>query len=150
MGLGVGLALLASFAVDASSHREAPGITKSPKVDATDLYLFRSFEPGRDGFVTLLAVGELLVFMGVVAPAFDWHAFTAGGWAGASTFGPAAVGGMIALLTIATVIGQVLKARSSPDNRTIQNLTARINACYGAGSVHFVNRLFIYYFILLN
>ena len=39
----------------ASSHREAPGITKSPKVDATDFYMFRSYEPGRDGFVTILA-----------------------------------------------------------------------------------------------
>ena len=39
----------------ASSHREAPGITKSPKVDGTDFYMFRSYEPGRDGYVTLLA-----------------------------------------------------------------------------------------------
>ncbi len=39
----------------ASSHREAPGITKTPKVDATDLYMFRSYEPGRAGFVTFLA-----------------------------------------------------------------------------------------------
>jgi hypothetical protein len=39
----------------ASSHREAPFITKSPKVDATDFYMFRSYEPGREGFVTLIA-----------------------------------------------------------------------------------------------
>ncbi|MFK8051334.1 MAG: DUF4331 domain-containing protein [Woeseiaceae bacterium] len=39
----------------ASSHREAPGITERPKVDATDFYLFRSYESGRDGFVTLVA-----------------------------------------------------------------------------------------------
>lgn len=39
----------------ASSHREAPGITGMPKVDGTDLYMFRSYEPGRDGFVTILA-----------------------------------------------------------------------------------------------
>jgi spore maturation protein SpmA len=32
--------------------------------------------------VTLLAVGELLVFMGVVWPAFSFSHFTAGGWAG--------------------------------------------------------------------
>ena len=31
----------------ASSHREAPGITKRPKVDATDFYMFRSYETGR-------------------------------------------------------------------------------------------------------
>lgn len=39
----------------ASSHREAPFITTMPKVDATDLYLFRSYEPGREGFVTIIA-----------------------------------------------------------------------------------------------
>ena len=39
----------------ASSHREAPFITSSPKVDGTDLYMFRSYETGRQNFVTLLA-----------------------------------------------------------------------------------------------
>jgi hypothetical protein len=39
----------------ASSHREAPFITTVPKVDGTDLYMFNSYEPGRDGFVTLIA-----------------------------------------------------------------------------------------------
>ncbi len=41
--------------VQASSHREAPFITEMPKVDATDFYMFRSYEPGREGFVTLIA-----------------------------------------------------------------------------------------------
>jgi hypothetical protein len=45
----------ASVAVQASSHREAPGITKTPKLDGTDFYMFRSYEPGRQEFVTLLA-----------------------------------------------------------------------------------------------
>ena len=39
----------------ASSHREAPFITEHPKVDGTDFYMFRSYEEGRDGFVTLIA-----------------------------------------------------------------------------------------------
>ena len=39
----------------ASSHREAPGITKMPKVDNTDVYAFRSYEPGRQDYVTLIA-----------------------------------------------------------------------------------------------
>ena len=39
----------------ASSHREAPLITESPKVDGTDFYMFRSYEQGRDGYVTLIA-----------------------------------------------------------------------------------------------
>ena len=39
----------------ASSHREAPNITKMPKVDNTDTYAFRSYEPGRGAFTTLIA-----------------------------------------------------------------------------------------------
>lgn len=39
----------------ASSHREAPNITRMPLVDSTDFYLFNSYEPGRDGYVTMLA-----------------------------------------------------------------------------------------------
>lgn len=38
-----------------SSHREAPAITAQPKVDATDFYLFTSYEPGREGFTTMVA-----------------------------------------------------------------------------------------------
>ena len=64
----LGLALLAATAASAagiswaSSHREAPFITTSPKVDGTDFYMFRSYEGvapdgsgGRSNFVTLLA-----------------------------------------------------------------------------------------------
>lgn len=39
----------------ASSHREAPFITTAPKVDATDFYLFRSYEANRSDYVTLIA-----------------------------------------------------------------------------------------------
>ena len=38
-----------------SSHREAPAISKTPKVDGTDFYMFRSYETGRDGYVTFIA-----------------------------------------------------------------------------------------------
>lgn len=48
------MALSASQAF-ASSHREAPAITEKPKVDSTDFYMFRSYEPGREAFVTLIA-----------------------------------------------------------------------------------------------
>ena len=44
-----------SLPVQASSHREAPAITGMPKVDATDLYMFRSYESGRADYVTLIA-----------------------------------------------------------------------------------------------
>ncbi len=39
----------------ASSHREAPNIAGLPRVDGTDLYVFRSYEPGRSAYVTLIA-----------------------------------------------------------------------------------------------
>jgi hypothetical protein len=39
----------------ASSHREAPFVTKNPKVDSTDFYMFRSYETGRQDYVTILA-----------------------------------------------------------------------------------------------
>jgi len=38
-----------------SSHREAPGIAKTPRVDGTDFYMFRSYEAGRSNYVTFLA-----------------------------------------------------------------------------------------------
>ena len=57
-GLATAFAALMVFAAEpsvASSHREAPGITKTPKVDGTDFYMFRSYTPGREGFVTFIA-----------------------------------------------------------------------------------------------
>ncbi len=39
----------------ASSHRDSPFIAGQPRADGTDFYMFRSYEPGRSGFVTLLA-----------------------------------------------------------------------------------------------
>ena len=55
LGLGLTAALLGAPAAYASSHREAPYIAGSPKLDATDLYMFRSYEAGRQNFVTILA-----------------------------------------------------------------------------------------------
>jgi hypothetical protein len=49
-----GVALIVAPAA-ASSHREAPGIAKTPKVDGTDFYVFNSYEAGRAGYVTLIA-----------------------------------------------------------------------------------------------
>ncbi|HEY8879376.1 MAG TPA: DUF4331 family protein, partial [Roseateles sp.] len=44
-----------ALGAQASSHREAPFITTVPKVDATDFYMFNSYEAGRSGYVTLIA-----------------------------------------------------------------------------------------------
>lgn len=49
------LAATVSLSAQASSHREAPFITEMPKVDGTDLYMFRSYEPGRENFITIVA-----------------------------------------------------------------------------------------------
>ena len=45
----------APWTADASSHREAPFIASQPQLDATVFYMFRSYEPGRSGYVTLIA-----------------------------------------------------------------------------------------------
>ncbi len=52
-----GAAFVAAAGITAigSSHREAPGITGRPKLDGTDFYMFRSYEPAREGYVTLIA-----------------------------------------------------------------------------------------------
>ncbi len=55
LGLGLAAALLIAPVAMASSHREGPYIAGSPKLDATDLYMFRSYESGRQNFVTILA-----------------------------------------------------------------------------------------------
>ena len=49
------MAALGLIPAQASSHREAPAITETPKVDGTDFYMFKSYEAGRSGYVTLLA-----------------------------------------------------------------------------------------------
>lgn len=56
------LLAVVSVAALASSHREAPSITTTPKADGTDFYMFRSYEGvtttgtgGRSDFVTLIA-----------------------------------------------------------------------------------------------
>jgi hypothetical protein len=48
-------ALLLAAPAQASSHREAPFITTAPKVDASDFYMFRSYEQGRSDYVTMIA-----------------------------------------------------------------------------------------------
>ncbi len=51
----VAVLIAAAIPAAASSHREAPAITRTPKVDATDFYMFRSYEEGRAGYVTFVA-----------------------------------------------------------------------------------------------
>jgi ethanolamine permease len=51
--------------------------------------------------VTLVAIFELCVFMGVVAPGFSMANFVRGGWAGRDTFSLASLGGVMAALPFA-------------------------------------------------
>ncbi|WP_416423598.1 ethanolamine permease [Pseudomonas sp. App30] len=51
--------------------------------------------------VTVLAVLELLVFMGVVAPGFSFSNFVLGGWAGSDTFSLGALSGVFAAIPFA-------------------------------------------------
>jgi len=53
--LAMAMSAICAGNLHASSHREAPFVTQSPKVDATDFYLFRSYESGREDYVTLIA-----------------------------------------------------------------------------------------------
>ena len=52
-------------------------------------------------FVTILAIVELLVFMGVVSPGFSMANFVANGWAGSDTFTSATIGGIVAAIPFA-------------------------------------------------
>jgi len=53
--LSFGALIVAPTLAQASSHREAPFVSKNPKVDGTDFYAFESYETGHTGMVTLLA-----------------------------------------------------------------------------------------------
>jgi ethanolamine permease len=52
-------------------------------------------------FVTILAIAELLVFMGVVSPGFSMSNFVAGGWAGENEFSMASITGIVAAIPFA-------------------------------------------------
>ncbi|KUI99232.1 ethanolamine permease [Vibrio sp. MEBiC08052] len=75
--------------------------------------------------VTILAVIELLVFMGVVAPGFSLANFTANGWAGSDTFGVHAITGVFAAIPFAiwfflAIEGAAMAAEEAKDpKRTI-------------------------------
>lgn len=74
-------------------------------------------------FVTLLAIAELLVFMGVVSPGFSMANFVANGWAGQNEFTSAAIPGMIAAIPFAiwfflAIEGVAMAAEEAKDPKT--------------------------------
>lgn len=76
-------------------------------------------------FVTVLAIIELLVFMGVVSPGFDWANFAAKGWSGEGAFSTASIGGIFAAIPFAiwfflAIEGAAMAAEEAKDpKRTI-------------------------------
>ena len=55
LSLSLLAALAAAGSATASSHREAPFVAAHPKVDGADFYMFRSYEAGRQDYVTFIA-----------------------------------------------------------------------------------------------
>jgi len=96
-----------SLAIGAYLNVQFPGL--DPKLAATGAYfvfmtlnvigveIAASFEL----VVTLLAIFELLVFMGVVSPGFAVSNFLKGGWAGKDAFSIASIPGMFAAIPFA-------------------------------------------------
>ena len=73
-------------------------------------------------FVTILAIIELLVFMGVVSPGFSMSNFVANGWSGQPDFSMAAVPGIIAAIPFAiwfflAIEGVAMAAEEAKDPR---------------------------------
>ncbi|OLP53067.1 ethanolamine permease [Rhizobium rhizosphaerae] len=120
-----------SLAIGAYLNVQFPGL--DPKMAALGAYILfitlniigvqiaATFEL----FVTILAVGELLVFMGVVSPAFSFAQFAAGGWSGEDTFSVASIGGIFAAIPFAiwfflAIEGVAMAAEEAKDpKRTI-------------------------------
>lgn len=74
-------------------------------------------------FVTILAIVELLVFMGVVSPGFSMTNFVANGWAGQSDFSMAAIPGIVAAIPFAiwfflAIEGVAMAAEEAKDPKT--------------------------------
>ncbi len=73
-------------------------------------------------FVTILAIIELLVFMGVVSPGFSLSNFVAHGWSGQDTFSMASISGIVAAIPFAiwfflAIEGVAMAAEEAQDPR---------------------------------
>ncbi|WP_207460103.1 ethanolamine permease [Azospirillum sp. SYSU D00513] len=73
-------------------------------------------------FVTLLAIFELVVFMGVVSPGFSWANFANNGWAGSNSLTVEGLGGILAAIPFAiwfflAIEGAAMAAEETRDPR---------------------------------
>ncbi|WP_252274224.1 ethanolamine permease [Pseudomonas subflava] len=139
-GMIAGMATLIEFvfappaiamAIGAYLNVQFPGL--DPKLAAVGAYLIFmtlnilgvSIAATFELVVTVLAVAELLVFMGVVAPGFSFSNFVLGGWAGSDVFGMPAIAGIFAAIPFAiwfflAIEGAAMAAEEAKDpKRTI-------------------------------
>ncbi|MDG9926022.1 MULTISPECIES: ethanolamine permease [unclassified Pseudomonas] len=139
-GMIAGMATLIEFvfappaiamAIGAYLNVQFPGL--DPKLAAVGAYLIFmtlnilgvSIAATFELVVTVLAVVELLVFMGVVAPGFSFSNFVLNGWAGSDVFGMPAIAGIFAAIPFAiwfflAIEGAAMAAEEAKDpKRTI-------------------------------
>ncbi|MGC4008584.1 MAG: ethanolamine permease [Pseudomonas sp.] len=139
-GMIAGIATLIEFvfappaiamAIGAYLNVQFPGL--DPKWAATGAYVIFmtlnilgvSIAATFELVVTVLAVAELLVFMGVVAPGFSFSNFVLNGWAGSDVFGASAMAGIFAAIPFAiwfflAIEGAAMAAEEAKDpKRTI-------------------------------
>lgn len=139
-GMIAGMATLIEFvfappaiamAIGAYLNVQFPGL--DPKLAAVGAYIIFmtlnilgvSIAATFELVVTVLAVVELLVFMGVVAPGFSFSNFVIDGWAGSNVFGMPAIAGIFAAIPFAiwfflAIEGAAMAAEEAKDpKRTI-------------------------------
>jgi ethanolamine permease len=139
-GMIAGMATLIEFvfappaiamAIGAYLNVQFPGL--DPKLAAVGAYIIFmtlnilgvSIAATFELVVTVLAVAELLVFMGVVAPGFSFSNFVLNGWAGSDVFGVPAIAGIFAAIPFAiwfflAIEGAAMAAEEAKDpKRTI-------------------------------
>ena len=117
-----------ALAIGAYLNVQFPGV--DPKVFAVGAYVVFiglnwvgvGIAAAFELFVTLLAIFELLVFMGVVAPGWSMANFTAHGWAGGGVLNGAAVSGIFASIPFAiwfflAIEGAAMAAEEARDPR---------------------------------
>ena len=120
-----------AMAIGAYLNVQFPGL--DPKLAAVGAYIIFmtlnilgvSIAATFELVVTVLAVVELLVFMGVVAPGFSFSNFVIDGWAGSNVFGLPAIAGIFAAIPFAiwfflAIEGAAMAAEEAKDpKRTI-------------------------------
>ena len=87
--------------------------------------------------VTVLAIGELLVFMGVVSGGFSWSHFTHLGWAGADHFSAATLSGIFAAIPFAIWFFLAIEGAAMAAEEA-KNLTRTIPRAYIGGILNLV------------